>query len=167
MNIYCALICRPILLQYLTVNNIVLSMAVLVLELVVCDIEDDHLRSAIHCVVQWYICSRKESFTAEDVRELKEAAMNAVAAMRVAFAESGVHELELPKIHRLGHVANSVASFGPFNDLTTETSESKHKDFKKMFRWYVYARVRNKFKKFYYFSFNCISCHCIACIIEH
>ncbi len=104
-----------------------------------CDVANaPRLRAAVHAVVEWYNLSRKDEFDAEALKTLSLGAMEVTAALCAAFAETGVHHLQLPKLHRLCHVAESVRAYGRFNDLTTELSESKHRDFKKMFRWYVH-----------------------------
>lgn len=111
-------------------------MAILLLEITVCDIPNmADLRGALHVVAQWYALSRQDGFTQADIDQLKAGGREVVAAMRAVFAETGVHDMQLPKIHRLSHVSESVTLFGNFNEQTTESSESKHRDFKKMIRW--------------------------------
>lgn len=93
------------------------------------------LANAAHCVVQWYNASRKERPTEEDTEHLQAAAVALQASWKVAFADTGVHSLRFPKMHRLHHIAPSVTKFGPYLEQSTESSESAHRQFKKLYRW--------------------------------
>ena len=96
------------------------------------------LLQAAHTLVQWYNISRKETFTPVDLVDLKRASDAVTETWRQIFVvDVPVHELNFPKMHRFQHIPPAVPAFGPFNSLSSEFSESAHKQFKKLYRWYV------------------------------
>ena len=111
--------------------------AILVLELVLVD-QPGTLRKSAYALVQWYVATREAHAGRQHADALQEAADGVRDTWDVTFHANGVHNLDrIPKLHRLEHVAWSVLLFGPYTYLTTESSESAHKQLKNMFRTYV------------------------------
>ena len=93
------------------------------------------IRKSAYALVQWYNTSREPQAGPDIAHALQAAAGELRDTWHSTFHEPGVHNLDrISKLHRLEHVARSVALFGPYTHLTTESSESAHKQLKQMFR---------------------------------
>lgn len=109
------------------------------LEVVLAD-QPSALRHSAHILVAWYHLSRLARFTPDDVTALRSATRALRDNWDATFHATEIKSLsKIPKIHRLDHVADSVHSFGPYNSLTTESSEAAHKKLKHMYRTCVLA----------------------------
>ena len=99
------------------------------------------LRATVYHVCTWYFASCRRSYADE---EEVDALSTHTTALRDALH---MVEVELsvtfgcPKVHRLRHVAELVALYGPYDCLTAEMGEAAHQQFKRMFRWCVCPRT--------------------------
>ena len=123
-----------------------------VIEVIVCDMEgQEELLAAIHATVVWYWASMAPSFTSESLerlrilgREMRESwdvfrTPEVIAAMARDGSDIPRGDLDaIPKMHRaVAHLSDFIALYGPFESLTTETSEAANKPLKACFRTYV------------------------------
>ncbi len=109
-----------------------------VLEAVLAD-QVDELRACVHTFAMWFFATRECNETLQQtVYSLEQASDQLQEKWRSVFHDTGVHTVnKIPKFHRVAHVPESVALYGPYLYLTTEASESSHKSLKKMFRMCV------------------------------
>ena len=122
-----------------------------VFEVIICDLEDaDEVKKAVHDVVTWYWASRASEFSNAAIDALRVLGRTMLASLQVfdtpefrailrADADVPVGPVEtIPKIHRaVEHMADWIMDFGPYDDLTTEASETANKPLKQMFKTYV------------------------------
>ena len=123
-----------------------------VLEVILCDFEDEaELKTAVHDVVTWYWASRAADFTPDAVAALRDLGTRMrdsllfftspdLRARYRAKADVPAGALDdVPKMHRaVQHVPTYITEFGPYDDITTEASETANKPLKLMFRVYVF-----------------------------
>lgn len=120
-----------------------------VLQVITCDLipPASALGKVIAATTRWYWACRAKEYTQADVVELKRLG----AAMQTAWVAYDIPELretfrqeagtpksdavDLPKFHRsVAHLPTYIPDWGPYEYLTTETSESMHKPFKMIFK---------------------------------
>ena len=122
-----------------------------VFEVLICDFPDDlEVQRAVHDVLVWYWASRSMSYDVADMATLAELGLRMRASM--AFFETDALRAQyhkdttvlvsclddVPKMHRaVHHLPEYMLEFGPYEDLTTEASESANKPLKQIFRVYV------------------------------
>ena len=112
-----------------------------VLEVTLAD-QDDELRQSAHVLKQWFELCRDRVSSPATVLTLRAAGVALRANWTATFHDTGIKSLQkIPKLHRVDHVADSVALFGPYLHLSTESSEAAHKRLKHMYRTYVRARL--------------------------
>ena len=93
------------------------------------------LRKSAYALVQWYVATREPKAGPTHADALQVAVGGLRDTLQETFHDTEVHNLDrIPKMHRLEHVARSVLLYGPYTFLTTESSESAHKQLKRMFR---------------------------------
>ena len=109
-----------------------------VLEVVVAD-QPRALVETAHALVSWFNVAALDQFEQpDDIAALTAAATCLRDTWQIHFDDTGVHALRrICKLHRLDHVAASVEMYGRYRSLTTELSESAHKQLKNLFRTYV------------------------------
>ena len=126
-----------------------------VFEVIICDFpEAEEVRLAVHNVIAWYWASREGAFTDVSIDALADLGRTMLASL--SFFESadmrGKYRAEasvpkgalatVPKVHRATkHVPGYIGRFGPYEDLTTEPSETANKPLKQMFKTNVLASL--------------------------
>ncbi len=119
-----------------------------VFECLICDLpEAQPVKDAVHDVLTWYWATRASRFSATSIATLRDLGSRMHDSleffqsdeMRARYrADAAVHASILenvPKMHRaVSHIPDYVIEFGPYEDLTTEASETANKPLKQMFR---------------------------------
>ncbi len=102
------------------------------------------ITALIHEVTQWYwLVSDPCHRAARDAHltYLTQTMRHRFSNVQEDYADSGLH-CACPKLHRTRHIQTSMDLYGPYDLLTAEMGEAAHKQFKKMFRRYVYVCPR-------------------------